>query len=164
EGTCVISRAKASRAPARAMMITLRRALLRTRAPVQSFATATVNADTGLPDIIITPFAAQKLKETAMKQKRDEIVLRVGVEGGGCSGFKYTYEFENNEVDEEEDVYANLFEQHGGKVVVDKESLDLIRGSTVDYEQELIRSAFVIVNNPNAASGCGCGSSFDLKD
>ncbi len=49
-------------------------------------------------------------------------------------------------------------------MVVDKESLDLIRGSTVDFEQELIRSAFVIINNPNAASGCGCGSSFDLKE
>ena len=55
-----------------------------------------------------------------------------------------------------------VFEQHGGRVIVDKESLELIRGSTVDFEQELIRSAFAVANNPNAASGCG--TSFDLEE
>ena len=59
---------------------------------------------------------------------------------------------------------CSVFEQHGGKVVVDKESLEFIRGSTVDFEQEMIRSAFVVINNPKASSGCGCGTSFDLKD
>lgn len=59
--------------------------------------------------------------------------------------------------------WCSVFEQNGGKVVVDKESLEFLRGSTVDYEQELIRSAFVVTNNPIAVSGCGCGSSFDLK-
>lgn len=59
---------------------------------------------------------------------------------------------------------SRVFEKDGGRVVVDKESLEFVRGSTVDYEQELIRSAFVVVNNPRAVSGCGCGTSFDLKD
>lgn len=59
---------------------------------------------------------------------------------------------------------CSVFERSGARVVVDKESLELIRGSTLDFEQELIRSAFAVVNNPRAASGCGCGSSFDLKD
>lgn len=59
---------------------------------------------------------------------------------------------------------SSVFEKDGGKVVIDKESLEFVRGSTVDFEQELIRSAFVVINNPRAVSGCGCGTSFDLKD
>uniref|UniRef100_A0AAV1TS47 Core domain-containing protein n=1 Tax=Peronospora matthiolae TaxID=2874970 RepID=A0AAV1TS47_9STRA len=118
--------------------------------------------DTSTPDVSITPTAARKLVEAAERQKSDQLMLRVAVEGGGCSGFKYVLELEKDATpDAEEDV---VFEQHGGRVVVDKESLELIRGSTVDFEQELIRSAFVVVKNPNAASGCGCGTSFDLKD
>ncbi|KAI9914675.1 hypothetical protein PsorP6_006825 [Peronosclerospora sorghi] len=117
---------------------------------------------TNVPDLTITPVAAQMLVEAAKTHKTDNLMLRVAVEGGGCSGFKYVLELEKDATpSEEEDV---VFEQDGGRVVVDKESLELIRGSTVDYEQELIRSAFVVVNNPNAASGCGCGTSFDLKD
>ncbi|KAL4101389.1 hypothetical protein PRIC1_005141 [Phytophthora ramorum] len=121
-----------------------------------------VTRDTGVPDLTITPLAAQKLIEAADRQKAANMMLRVAVEGGGCSGFKYVLEFEKDAApDADEDV---VFEQHGGRVVVDKESLELIRGSTVDFEQELIRSAFAVVNNPNAVSGCGCGTSFDLKD
>lgn len=60
--------------------------------------------------------------------------------------------------------FVSVFEKDGGKVVVDKESLEFVRGSTVDFEQELIRSAFVVINNPRAVAGCGCGSSFDLKE
>ncbi|KAF1795940.1 FeS cluster insertion protein [Phytophthora cactorum] len=130
--------------------------VLRTQQP-RWISNVQVTRDTGLPDLIITPTAAQ-----AQRQKTDNLMLRVAVEGGGCSGFQYVIEFEKDAApDAEEDV---VFEQHGGKVVVDKESLELIRGSTVDYEQELIRSAFAVVNNPNAVSGCGCGTSFDLKD
>ncbi|RLN89263.1 hypothetical protein BBJ28_00017782 [Nothophytophthora sp. Chile5] len=120
----------------------------------RGIASVQVTRDTGLPDLVITPLAAQR-------QQAPSLMLRVAVEGGGCSGFKYVYEFEKAAPDVEEDI---VFEKSGGKVVVDKESLELIRGSTVDFEQELIRSAFAIVNNPNAVSGCGCGSSFDLKD
>ncbi|CAH0489086.1 unnamed protein product [Peronospora farinosa] len=115
-----------------------------------------------VPDLHITPLAAQKLIEAAKRQKTNNLMLRVAVEGGGCSGFKYVLEFEKDaRPDDEKDV---VIEQHGGRVVVDKESLELIRGSTVDFEQELIRSAFAVVNNPNAVSGCGCGTSFDLKE
>ncbi|RLN88166.1 hypothetical protein BBJ28_00016573 [Nothophytophthora sp. Chile5] len=130
----------------------------------RGIASVQVTRDTGLPDLVITPLAAQKLVEAAERQQTPSLMLRVAVEGGGCSGFKYVYEFEKAAPDVEEDMYVTVFERSGGKVVVDKESLELIRGSTVDFEQELIRSAFAIVNNPNAVSGCGCGSSFDLKD
>lgn len=79
--------------------------------------------------------------------------LRVAVEGGGCSGFQYTFilEDDNVAVDEED----KLFERDGARVVVDEVSLDLVRGSTVDYVQEMIRSSFAINNNPNSESACG---------
>nr|CCA25846.1 ironsulfur cluster assembly protein putative [Albugo laibachii Nc14] len=115
-----------------------------------------------LPDLIITPDAAKKLIENRQQQKNENLLLRLAVEGGGCSGFQYAFNFEDvADINKDEDT---VFDQHGGKVVVDKESLDLIRGSTLDYEQKLIRSAFVVQNNPKAISGCGCGVSFDLKD
>ncbi|CAI5731426.1 unnamed protein product [Hyaloperonospora brassicae] len=123
---------------------------------------AVTRHDSNAPDLSITPVAAQKLAETAARQQTDSLVLRVAVEGGGCSGFKYVLELEDGAaLSETDDV---VFEQHGGRVVVDRESLELVRGSTVDFEQELIRSAFVVVDNPNAVSGCGCGTSFDLRD
>ncbi|KAL7690615.1 putative FeS cluster insertion protein [Plasmopara halstedii] len=130
--------------------------------PSRWFSTVKVTHDTGPSDFTITPIAARKLVEAAKQQKADNLMLRVAVEGGGCSGFQYVIQFEDGTTsDENEDV---IFEQHGGKVVIDKESLELIRGSTLDYEQELIRSAFAVINNPNAVNGCGCGTSFDLKE
>lgn len=134
--------------------------VLRTRR-LRSFSKVQVTHNTSIPDLTITPIAAKKLVEAAEQQKNIGLMLRVAVEGGGCSGFQYVIQFEKDTtLDEDKDV---IFEQHGGKVIVDRDSLELIRGSTLDYEQELIRSAFVVVNNPNAVSGCGCGTSFDLK-
>ena len=69
------------------------------------------------------------------------------VEGGGCSGFQYKFDFESGPVDEEDD---RLFERDGAKVVIDSTSLEYLNGSTVDYHTELIRSAFRIVGNPLA--------------
>ena len=69
------------------------------------------------------------------------------MEGGGCSGFQYKFDFESGPVDEEDD---RLFERDGAKVVIDSTSLEYLNGSTVDYHTELIRSAFRIVGNPLA--------------
>jgi iron-sulfur cluster assembly accessory protein len=57
-----------------------------------------------------------------------------------------------------------VFERDGAVVVVDEISMDLVLGSTVDFEQEMIRSGFIILNNPNSDTGCGCGVSFNLKE
>ncbi|XP_041123070.1 iron-sulfur cluster assembly 2 homolog, mitochondrial-like [Polyodon spathula] len=84
--------------------------------------------------------------------------LRVQVEGGGCSGFQYKYSVDT--IKNEDD---RVFEQDGVGVVVDRDSLEFIKGGTLDFSQELIRSAFQIVGNPQAEQGCSCGSSFSVK-
>ena len=78
--------------------------------------------------------------------------FRISVKGGGCSGFKYDFSFDNK-VDNKDIIF--------GKAVVDKDSLDIISGSTVDFKKEMIGESFVI-NNPIASSSCGCGLSFSV--
>lgn len=77
----------------------------------------------------------------------------------GCSGFQYNFELEE-EAPGEDDV---VFEKGGAKLVVDEASLEFVRGATIDFEQDMMRSAFAVVNNPNSESACGCGSSFAMK-
>ena len=78
--------------------------------------------------------------------------FRISVKGGGCSGFKYDFSFDNK-VDNKDIVF--------GKAVIDKTSLDIISGSTIDFKKEMIGESFVI-NNPKASSSCGCGLSFSV--
>lgn len=105
--------------------------------------------------IILTPSAAARVAVIAERQGKPAI-LRLAVEGGGCSGFQYRFGLA--ETIEGDDVAV---EQDGVKLVVDTVSLDLVRGSAVDYVEDLGGAAFK-VTNPNAASGCGCGSSFSV--
>ncbi|HKR18237.1 iron-sulfur cluster insertion protein ErpA [Rhizorhapis sp.] len=108
-----------------------------------------------MSDVILTPSAAARVAAIAARQGKPAI-LRLAVEGGGCSGFQYRFGLAD-EV-ESDDLQV---EQDGVKLVVDAVSLDLVRGSAVDYVEDLGGSAFK-VTNPNAASGCGCGSSFSV--
>lgn len=88
-------------------------------------------------------------------------LLRVSVEPGGCSGFSYKFELDDAaNVDVEEDA---VFEKGGARVVVDEASLELVSGSTVDFEEEMMKAAFVITDNPQSSSSCGCGTSFQVE-
>jgi iron-sulfur cluster insertion protein len=106
-------------------------------------------------DISLTENAARRVAWIAERQDKPPI-LRLAVDGGGCAGF--TYKFELAESADAEDAIA---ETDGVKLVVDPVSLDLLRGSAVDFVEDLGGAAFKVIN-PNAQSGCGCGSSFSV--
>jgi len=101
--------------------------------------------------IEFTEEANIQIKRIVSEQGQD-YYFRISVQGGGCSGFKYNFSFDKKI--ENDDVVFN-------KTVIDSSSLEIINGSTVDYQKEMIGSAFVI-KNPQAASSCGCGLSFSV--
>ena len=109
--------------------------------------------------ITITDKGAEKVHEFLASQGADVAMagLRVGVRGGGCSGFQYQLAF-----DEQRDGDV-VFESHGLKLLVDRESLQFVNGSTIDYEESLQGAGFK-VENPNVVAACGCGSSFRVAD
>lgn len=106
-------------------------------------------------NIILAPAAAARVAAIAAKQGKPAI-LRLAVDGGGCSGFQYRFAFADTV-----DAGDIVAEHDGVRLVVDAVSLDLVRGATVDYVESLGGAAFR-VENPQAASGCGCGSSFAI--
>jgi len=106
--------------------------------------------------IALTPSAVQKMQGLLEDEGDDSLCLRVFVTGGGCSGFQYGFTFDT-EVNEDD---AQV-EQEGVKVLVDSLSYPYLDGANVDYQESLEGSRFV-VNNPQAASTCGCGSSFTI--
>jgi len=108
------------------------------------------------PAIGFTDAAADKLKSLIEEEKNPNLKLRVFVSGGGCSGFQYGFEFDENVSDDDIKV-----EKSAVTMVVDATSAQYLAGATVDYEEGLEGSRFVI-NNPNATSTCGCGSSFSI--
>ena len=105
--------------------------------------------------LTLTKAAAERVSQIAQKLSKPAI-LRLSVEGGGCSGFQY--KFEMADAADPEDIVC---EADGAQMIVDPVSLDLLNGSTVDFIDALGGSAFR-VTNPNAAAGCGCGSSFGI--
>ncbi|KAF3935281.1 hypothetical protein ABW19_dt0204923 [Dactylella cylindrospora] len=118
--------------------------------------------DSGNPlTISITPAASTRLSQIYTAQKNPNLHLRVLVESGGCHGFQYSMSL-TDKIDPQDDTVFEE-EETGAKVVMDLPSLELLNGSKVDYETELIGSQFKIVDNPAATSSCGCGTSFDIK-
>jgi len=107
------------------------------------------------PLISLTESAARRVAWIAERQNKPAI-LRLAVDGGGCAGFTYKFELAP-EADSDDEVV----ETDGVKLVVDPISLDMVKGSAVDFVEELGAAAFR-VTNPNAQSGCGCGSSFSV--
>jgi iron-sulfur cluster insertion protein len=96
--------------------------------------------------------SAKKQIEKIINEDKLKKFFRISVKGGGCSGFKYDFSFENK---------ANYEDIIFGKAVIDKTSLDIITGSIIDFKKEMIGEAFVI-NNPKATASCGCGLSFSV--
>lgn len=98
------------------------------------------------------------------KDENPNLALRVIVESGGCHGFQYLMSLTSTStISPEEDTVFEAGDGSGAKVVMDEPSLELLKGSKVDFTMELIGSQFKIVGNPAATSSCGCGTSFDIK-
>jgi iron-sulfur cluster assembly accessory protein len=103
----------------------------------------------------LTASAARRIAEI-LKNEPQGSVLRVGVEGGGCSGFQYTYAITQDRSDDD-----LILEGDGATVVIDRLSLDFLRGSQIDFVDDLMGRMFKI-HNPAATASCGCGSSFSV--
>ena len=102
----------------------------------------------------ITKAAANRI---AMLQEAEKVpYFRVSVDGGGCSGFQYKFDFDNSQ--NHDDL---IFDMHGVTVLVDDMSIEFLEGAELDYVEELIGSYFK-VENPNATASCGCGTSFSV--
>ena len=100
--------------------------------------------------------AVIKLKELIAEENNPNLKLRVFVQGGGCSGFSYGFTFDE---DQNEDDFE--FERESVKILVDSMSFQYLDGAEIDFNEDIMGSSFVI-NNPNATSTCGCGSSFSI--
>lgn len=106
--------------------------------------------------VMLTESAAQQVRKFKEENSfNEQTFLRIGVAGGGCSGFQYTLAFD----DQYDDAKDSRYEQHGVEVVVDKKSALYLDGTTVDWFHSLEKQGFTF-ENPNATKSCGCGSSF----
>ena len=108
-----------------------------------------------MSDVTLTQSAADRINAILAKQP-SAAALRVAIDGGGCSGFSYRFDFA-----ETVDAADTVVERDGARVVIDEMSLELLQGSEIDFSTELIGAAFRI-NNPNATAACGCGTSFSV--
>lgn len=115
----------------------------------------TLAGDEILNEINVTDAAQTKITEI-LENEADGSFLRVGVSGGGCSGFQYMFGI-HDEIEEDD----TINEWNGGKVVVDSMSMEYMKGSTVDYIKEVMSEHFSI-DNPGVTSQCGCGESFHI--
>jgi iron-sulfur cluster insertion protein len=106
--------------------------------------------------LVFTDAAARKVRELIDEEGDDALMLRVFISGGGCSGFQYGFTFDQNENDGD-----TIVVNHGVKLLVDPMSVQYLLGAEIDYSEGLEGSQFVI-RNPNAATTCGCGSSFSV--
>jgi iron-sulfur cluster assembly protein len=108
--------------------------------------------------VSLTPTAAAKVKELMAEEPEDALVLRVAIQGGGCSGFQYGLGFDTAAAEGDE-----ILDLEGVRVVVDPFSAPYLQGATIDFMNGLQESGFKI-DNPNASSSCGCGHSFQVEE
>jgi iron-sulfur cluster insertion protein len=105
--------------------------------------------------ITLTESAVTKLRELFAEENNPNLLLRVFVQGGGCSGFQYGFTFDHERHEDDFDVPAKV------PVVVDSMSMQYLQGATINYREDLMGASFSI-DNPQAQSTCGCGSSFSI--
>jgi iron-sulfur cluster assembly protein len=109
--------------------------------------------------VSLTSNAAEKIRELMAEDPEGESsVLRVAIQGGGCSGFQYGLGFDSGPVDDDQ-----TLEQHGVTIVIDPYSAPYLKGATIDFLNGLEESGFKI-DNPNASASCGCGHSFTVEE
>ena len=114
---------------------------------------ATVFAEKA-PPVSVTESAARRVAQLIAKEGDPGLMLRVAVNGGGCSGFQYGFTFDDQQNDDD-----SVIERDGVKVLVDSMSLLYLTGAEIDFVEDLMGSSFQI-KNPNATASCGCGTSF----
>jgi len=114
------------------------------------------NVTTDGGNIAISESAARRIGELVTQEGSPGLMLRIAVSGGGCSGFQYGFNLDTQLKDDD-----LTFERNGIRVVVDQMSLEYLKGSELDYVEDMIGSYFAM-KNPNASSTCGCGSSFAI--
>jgi len=116
------------------------------------------NMDTGSTarSFGLTDSAAKRIARLRELEGKPDLMLRVSVTGGGCSGFQYIFDFDQSIKDDD-----HIFEKNGVSVLVDDVSLDLLNGAELDFKEDLVGQYFQ-VKNPNAQSSCGCGTSFSI--
>ena len=122
------------------------------------------NAGSTTADLIIDDSVSKRLNQIQhSKSSTDGLVLRIAVDAGGCSGFSYSFKLDDaTSINPSDDIVYNL--SNNNRVVIDKLSLELIRGSKLLWNVDgLVRSSFAVIDNPNADSKCGCGASFNPK-
>lgn len=108
--------------------------------------------------INITESTVEKIKDLLLEENNSNLKLRIFVQGGGCSGMSYGFTF-----DEEQNEDDFVIEKDGVKMLVDSISMQYLTDATIDYKEDLMGAGFSI-NNPNAETSCGCGSSFSVAD
>lgn len=106
--------------------------------------------------LALTERAAEKITQLAEREGKQGQLLRVGIQGGGCSGLSYTFSFTPGP-----DARDRVFEGYGEKIVVDPKSLLYLGGSVLEWQESLMRSGFVL-KNPNEVKSCSCGESFSV--
>ena len=113
-----------------------------------------MDADTA-PSVRVSARAARRIAQI-LKGEPQPAMLRVAVTGGGCSGFQYNFTLDDTRTDDD-----LIIERDGATVLIDSMSLDFLKGAEIDFVDDLIGASFKI-NNPNAQSSCGCGTSFSI--
>jgi len=105
--------------------------------------------------VTVSARAARRIAEI-LKSEPGPVMLRLAVTGGGCSGFQYNFALDDSRLDDD-----LVIEKDGAVILIDPVSLDFLKGAEIDFADDLIGAAFK-VNNPNATSSCGCGTSFSV--